>query len=63
MRTELHLDTKDIAKIIANYFGADSKDVSIFVQKEVSGYGPMEHEVSVVKATIQQKGDLDNYGH
>ena len=63
MRTELHLDTKDIAKIIANYFGADSKNVSIFVQKEVSGYGPMKHEVSVVKAIIQQKGDLDNYGH
>ena len=31
MRTELHLDTKDIAKIIANYFGTDSKDVQIFV--------------------------------
>ena len=63
MRTELHLDTKDIAKIIANYFGTDSKDVSIFVQKEVSGYGPMEHEVADVKAIIQQEGDLCNYGH
>lgn len=63
MKKELHLDDKDIAQIIANYFGTDSKNVSIFVQKEVSGYGQMEHEVSVVKATVQQKGDLDNYGH
>lgn len=63
MKTELHLDTKDIAQIIANYFNTDLKNVSIFVQKEVSGYGPMEHEVSVVKATIQQEGDLRNYGH
>ena len=39
MKTELHLGVKDIAKIIANYFGTDSKDVSIFVQKEISGYG------------------------
>lgn len=63
MKKELHLDDKDIVQIIANYFGTDSKDVSIFVQKEVSGYGQMEHEVSVVKATVQQKGDLDNYGY
>ena len=63
MKTELHLGAKDIAKIIANYFGTDPKDVSIFVQKEISGYGLIEHEVSVVKATVQQKGDLDNYGH
>lgn len=39
IKTELHLDAKDIAKIIANYFGTNSKDVSIFVQKEISGYG------------------------
>ena len=38
MKTELYLGAKDIAKIIANYFSTDSKDVSIFVQKEISGY-------------------------
>lgn len=58
MKKELHLDDKDIAQIIANYFDTDSKDVSIFVQKEVSGYGQMEHEVSVVKAIVQQEEDL-----
>ena len=58
MRTELHLDTKDIAQIVANYFNTDLKNVSIFVQKEISGHGPMEHEVSVVKAAIKQEGDL-----
>ena len=63
MRTELYLDTKDIAQIIANYFNADLKNVSIFVQKEISGHGPMEHEISVVKATIKQDGALHNYGH
>lgn len=63
MRAELYLDIKDITQIVANYFNTDLKNVSIFVQKEISGHGPMEHEVSVVKATIKQEGDLHNYGH
>ena len=63
MRTELYLDTKDISQIVANYFNADLKNVSIFVQKEISGHGPMEHEVFIVKATIKQEGDLHNYRH
>lgn len=63
MRAELYLDTKDITQIVANYFNTDLKNVSIFVQKEINGHDSMEHEVSVVKATIKQEGDLHNYGH
>lgn len=63
MKTELHLDAKDIKKIIADYFKVDISKVEVKPYTTTTGYGPMEHEVADVKAIIQQEGDLCNYGH
>ena len=63
MKTELHLDAKDIKKIIADYFKVDTSKVEVRLYTTTAGYGPMEHEVTDVKAIIQQEGDLCNYGH
>lgn len=53
MKTELHLDAKDIKKIIANYFKVDTSKVEVGSYTMTAGYGPMEHEVTDVKAIIQ----------
>ena len=63
MKTELHLDAKDIKKIIADYFKVDISKVEGRPYTTTTGYGPMEQEVADVKAIIQQEGDLCNYGH
>lgn len=63
MKTELCLDSEDIKQIIAEYFKVNISQVSLKPYKTLSGYGPMEHEVTDVKATVQKEGDLSDYGH
>lgn len=50
MKINIILDEKDIAKIISDHYG--TTNVKIFVQKECEGYGPMEHEVTKVRAEV-----------
>ena len=52
MKQILELDEKDIAQIIANSYDCDVKNVRVHMEDSWEGYGPMEHRVTRVKATV-----------
>ena len=59
MKIKIELNEHDIAKILESYY--DSKNIRIYVQRELDGYGPMEHEVSKVHAEVTIDTDQHIY--
>lgn len=55
MFTKIELTQEDIIGIIADYFNVPPKDVSVVIEKEWKGYGPMEHYEHEVKIIITRK--------
>ena len=52
MRTEVHLNSKDIEFIIAKHYDVSKENVSVFVSEECQGYGTGEHMEKIVKGII-----------
>lgn len=50
MNIKIELNEKDIAEILKQYY--NSNKVNIYAQKDIDGYGPMEHEVTRCRAEI-----------
>lgn len=55
MTTEIHLNKKDIQKILAEKFDVSPDSVEVHCYMDIEGYGPGEREVPAVRAVVKMK--------
>lgn len=53
MKYFIELNEADIVQIIAEHFEVSFSNVSLDIEKQTVGYGPMEHDVNVVKVVVE----------
>lgn len=53
MKYFIELNEADIVQIIADHFEVSSTNVNLDIEKQTVGYGPMEHDVNVVKVVVE----------
>jgi hypothetical protein len=57
MKTIVQLDKEDIIKTIANAFDVDKKSVLLEITETCDDYGPGEHRVQTIMASVTLKGE------
>jgi hypothetical protein len=57
MKTIVQLDKEDIIKTIANAFDVDKKSVLLEITETWDDYGPGEHRVQTIMASVTLKGE------
>ena len=53
MKYYVELGKEDIVRLIAEKFDVSDRNVTLSIEKETVGYGPMEHDEDVVKVTVE----------
>lgn len=53
MKYFIELNEPDIVQIIAEHFDVPTGNVSLEIEKQTVGYGPMEHDVNVAKVVVE----------